>query len=163
MQKRAVRERMQISKIGTCNNKNGFTLLELVLVIFIISISAAIVFPSFSVFETAKIKSDAKKIASILRYLNENAITTKETSSLKIDFKKKRLIYNSTEDKKEEIFETIRSAELQSQGMVFDGEVTLFFHHFGAAENINIYLSDNKSSLIVAFNHLSGRVKIIEQ
>ncbi len=163
MQKRAARERMQISKIGTCNNKNGLTLLELVLVIFIISISAAIVFPSFLVFETTKIKSDAKKIASILRCLNENAITTKETSSLKIDFKKKLLSYNSTEGKKEEIFETVRSAELQSQGMVFDGEVTLFFHPSGAAENINIHLSDNKSSLMVIFNHLSGRVKIVGQ
>lgn len=154
---------MQISKIGTCNNKNGFTLLELVLVVFIISIAAAVIFPSFSVFEAAKIKSDAKKIASILRYLNENAITTKETSSLKIDFKKKFLSYNSTEGKKEEIFETIRSAELQSRGMLSDGEIVLFFHPSGAAENINIYLSDNKLSLMVILNHLSGRVKIVEQ
>lgn len=163
MQKRAVRERMPISKTGICNSNKGFTLLELVLVIFIVSISAALIFPSFSVFETTKLKADAKKIASILRYLNESAITTKETASLKIDLKKKLLIYSATEGKKEELFDTIRSAELQSKGMLSEGEITLFFYHSGAAENISIYLSDNKSNLIVTFYHLSGRVKIIEQ
>lgn len=154
---------MPISKTGICNNKNGLTLLELVLVIFIFSIAAAIIFPSFSAFETTKLKADAKKIASILRYLNESAITTKETASLKIDLKKKLLIYSATEGKKEELFETIRSTELQSKGMLSEGEIAMFFYPQGAAENINIYLSDNKSSLIVAFNYLSGRVKIIEQ
>lgn len=153
---------MQTSKTGICN-KFGFTLLELVFVIFILSVTAAIVFPSFTPFEMAKIKSDAKKIASILRYLNESAITTKEITSLKIDFKKKSLQYIAQDGEKKELFETIKSADLQSRGMLSDGEVTLFFYPQGAAENINIHLSDNKSSLIVAFNHLSGRVKIIEQ
>lgn len=153
---------MQISKVGIYS-KSGFTLLELVLVIFIISITAAIVFPSLTPFETAKIKSDAKKIASILRYLNESAITTKETASLKIDFKKKSLQYISQDGEKKEVFDTLKSADLQSRGILSDGEVTLFFYPHGAAENINIHLSDNKSSLVVAFNHLSGRVKIVEQ
>lgn len=163
MEKRAVREKMQISKTGIYNSNKGITLIELILVISILSISAALIFPSFSVFETTKLKADAKKIASILRYLNESAITTKETASLKIDLKKKLLIYSDTEGKKEELFETIRSAELQSKGMLSDGEITLFFYHSGAVENINIYLSDKKSNLIVTLNHLSGRVKIIEQ
>ncbi len=154
---------MRISKAGICNNKVGFTLLELVLVIFIFSVAAAIVFPSFSVFETTKIKSDAKKIASILRYLNESAITTKETSSLKLDLKRKSLLYIAQDGEKKDVFDTIHAVELQSKGMLSEGDVTLFFYPQGAAENINIHLSDNKSSLIVAFNHLSGRVKIIEQ
>lgn len=154
---------MQISKIGICNSNKGFTLFEIILVIFILSISAAIILPSFSVFETTKLKSDAKKIASILRYLNEDAITTKETASLKIDLKKKLLKYNITGEEKEELFETIQSAELQSRGIISEGEIILFFYPQGAAENINIKLSDNKSNFLVAFNHLSGRVKIIEQ
>ncbi len=154
---------MPTLKTGICNNSKGFTLLELVVVVFILSISAAIVFPSFSALGSAKINSDAKRIASILRYLNDTAITTKESSSLMIDLKKRLLVYSSAEGKKEEIFNTIRSVELQSQGMVSDGEIALFYYPAGAAENINIYLSDEKANLIVAFNCLSGRVKIMGQ
>lgn len=150
-------------KTGICNSRKGFTLLELVLVIFIISISAVIVIPSLSFFERTKIKSDAKKIASIIRYLNENAITTKETATLKIDFKKKLFIYNSTEGKKQETFETIHSVEMQSRGIVAEGELIIFFYQQGALENINIYLSDDRANYLVAFNHLSGKVKIVEQ
>jgi len=163
MGKKAEKERMQISKTGICNNNNGFTLLELVLVIFILSIAAAIVYPSIAVFHTAKINSDAKRIASIIRYLNDTAITTKETSSLKIDLKKGMLIYSSAEGKKEEAFDTVRSAALQSKGMLSEGEIILFFYPSGAAESMELHLSDSKSNLMVSFNHLSGRVKIIPQ
>ncbi len=163
MAKKVERERMRISKTGTCSNRKGFTLLELVLVIFIISLSAALVFPSLSFFESSKIKSDVKKIASILRYLNENAITSKETAILKIDLKKKLLTYNSAEGKKEEVFETIHSVEMQSRGIISEGELSIFFYQQGALENINIYLSDDRANYLVAFNHLSGKVKIVEQ
>jgi len=163
MEKKAVKEKMQISKTGICNNKTGYTLLELVLVIFILSIAAAVVLPSIAVFQTNKINSDAKRVASILRFLNDTAITTKETSLLKIDLKKRLLIYSTAEGKKEETFDTVRSVQLQSKGMLSDGEITLFFHPTGAAESMNLYLSDGKSNLMVSFNNLSGRVKIIPQ
>ncbi|MCX7913034.1 MAG: prepilin-type N-terminal cleavage/methylation domain-containing protein [Thermodesulfovibrionales bacterium] len=153
---------MPILETGTCNKK-GFTLLELIVVIFILSISAAIIFPSFTLFEDKKIKSEAKKIASILRFLNDNAITTKESNSLKIDLGKKLFTYISQEGKKEEIFETLNSVELPSKGRISIGEVTIFFSQHGASENINIYLSDKNSNLTIALNHLSGRVKIYEQ
>lgn len=160
MGKRAVKERMQISKAGICNNGKGFTLFELVVVIFILSIAAVIVLPSIGVMGTAKINSDAKRIASILRYLNDTAQTTKEMATLKIDIKKRLLSYETVDYKKEEMFDTIRSVELQSRGRLQTDEVILFFHPAGPAENIDIHLSDNRANLVVSLNHLSGRVKI---
>ena len=157
------RSRLRQSSLPLNNdsdNNKGFTLFEIVVVIFILSVIAAIVLPSVTVMGTAKINSDAKRIASILRYLNDTAQTTKETASLKIDVKKRLLSYETAEGKKEEIFDTIRSVELQSRGMLQASEITLFFHPTGVAENIEIHLSDERTNVAVSFNHLSGRVKI---
>ena len=152
--------RSRLSLNNDLDNSKGFTLFEIVVVIFILSVIAAIVLPSITVMGTAKINSDAKRIASILRYLNDTAQTTKETASLKIDVKKRLLSYETAEGKKEEIFDTIRSVETQSRGALHAGEVTLFFHSTGAAENVEIHLSDERTNVAVSFNHLSGRVKI---
>lgn len=160
MEKKAEKEKMPISKTGICNNRRGFTLFEIIVVIFILSITAAIILPSISAMGTAKINSEAKKLASILRYLNDTTQTTKQTSTLKIDIQKRKLSYETLEGKKTETFETIRSVELQSRGMLQAGEITLFFYPSGAAENVEIHLSDGRTNLVVSFNHLSGRVKI---
>ena len=85
MAKRAERARMPTLKIGICNNR-GFTLLELVVIIFILSLVLAISFPSFSLQKDGKLKSEAGHIASILRYLNDSAISTKETYADKHKF-----------------------------------------------------------------------------
>lgn len=149
---------------GICNNnRRGITLLEIVVVVFILSLSAAIIMPSFSYFGSKKIKWEAKRVASILRYLNENAITTKESTALTIDFKKKLLHYNSHEGTRRETIDTLHFVETQSKGIISEGELILFFSNEGAAESFNIHLSDKNSEFVIAFHHLSGRVKILER
>lgn len=140
----------------------GFTLLELVVVIFIVSLMSAVAVPSFTGIFDSKVKSDAKRIASIVRYLNDSAIATKDTFNLKVDLNNKLLSYKGPDEEKTERFESISGIELQSKGFISTGEVIVFFGTTGASENFNILLKNDKSSVTVSLNSLSGRIKIIK-
>ncbi|GAB4417612.1 MAG: prepilin-type N-terminal cleavage/methylation domain-containing protein [Thermodesulfovibrionales bacterium] len=161
--------RFEISnlKFKIQNSGAGFTLLELIVVVFIISMVLAVSLPSFTGVGESKVKSDAKRIASILRYQNDSAISAKETFSMKVDFSRAStgsalLIYNGPDGEKAEVFKDISGVELQSRGMVSEGEVVIFFGPSGASENIKVYLGDDKNLWTVALNSMSGRVKITQ-
>ncbi len=149
---------MRTSITGIC--RNGFTLLELIIVIFIISLVLAVSFPSFTVRRDGTLKSEAGHIASILRYLNDSAIFTKETYDLNINFKDRVLRYKGPEGEKTERIENLSGITLQSRGKVSDGEVTVFFGPAGTGESFTIHLTGVESSLKIVFNALSGRVKV---
>lgn len=139
---------------------SGFTLLELIVVIFIVSLVLATSLPSFTRIGESRIKSDAKKLASIIRYLNDTAVSTKNNVYLKMDFRDRVVSYETPEEKRTEKFESISGVELQSRGMVSDGEVVIFFGSSGAKESFKVYLSDGKGTKTIVLNSLSGRVSI---
>jgi general secretion pathway protein H len=141
---------------------DGFTLIELVVVLFIISLTAALVFPSFYNLGERRIASDANKIASLLRYLNDTSIYTKETYSLKFDLRDHEISWNGPEGEKQENIKSLSSLYLPSKGQIQEGEVTIFFGPFGAAENIQVRLKDNEKDMTVTFSPISGRAKISE-
>jgi len=138
----------------------GFTLLELIVVVFIISLVLAVSFPSFTLRQGGKLKSDAGRVASILRYLNDSAISNKETYTLTISFKDRVMRYTGPDGEKAERIDDLSGITLQSRGDVSDGEVTVFFGPTGAGESFTIHLAGAESSLEIVFNALSGRVKV---
>lgn len=142
--------------------REGFTFFELALALFIISLALAIILPSFSGLGESRMTSDAKRIASILRYLNDSSIAIKDTFSVTFDFNNRMVSYQGPEGEKRERFETLSAVELPSKGSVREGELTLFFGPSGAMENITVHLTHDKSTLTVGLNYLSGRVKITE-
>ncbi|MEW6214369.1 MAG: prepilin-type N-terminal cleavage/methylation domain-containing protein [Nitrospirota bacterium] len=163
MAKKAAKAKMQILRIGIYKCKSaGFTLLELIAVIFIISLLLAIVFPSFYGFGEKKLKADAGRIASMLRYLNDSAITTKETHFLKFDLDADTISWKDSDGEKTERFKGLLTLELQSKGEVKEGQVVIFFGSFGIQENITIHLRNEDEEMTVTFNPLSGRAKIMQ-
>jgi type II secretion system protein H len=65
----------KISRKKYQNEKQGFSLIEVVVVLFIISLSIALVAPSLSRFSsTVELKASAKKISAILRYYRSEAV-----------------------------------------------------------------------------------------
>jgi general secretion pathway protein H len=141
---------------------DGFTLIELVVVLFIISLTAAIVFPSFYNLGERRIASDANKIASLLRYLNDTAIYAKETYSLKFDLKEGTISWKGPDGEKHEEIKSLSRLYLPSKGQINEGEVTIFFGPLGAAENIEVHLKDKEKDMTVSFSPISGRAKISE-
>lgn len=140
----------------------GFTLLELIVVIFIASLILAVSVPSFTGVFDSRVKSDARRIASILRYLNDSAISTKDPLNLKVNLNTKMLSYKGPDEVKTERLDSISGIELQSKGLLSEGEVIIFFGATGVSENFNILLKNDKSYVTVSLNSLSGRVKIIQ-
>jgi prepilin-type N-terminal cleavage/methylation domain-containing protein len=147
-------------KIGICNHK-AFTLLELIVVIFIVSLVLAVSFPTFTLQKDGKLKSEAGHIASILRYLNDSAISAKETYAVNINFNEKTMHYKGPDGEKVERIDTLSRITTQSKGNVSSGEVTVFLSPAGAGENFSIHLTGIGSSMAVVFNALSGRVKVL--
>ncbi len=150
------------SRFTIHDSRSGFTLLELIVVIFVLSLVLAISLPSFTGIGESKLKSEAKRIGSIIRYLNDSAMSTKETLRMKIAFNDKSLSYNGPDGEESERFDTLHGIELQSKGTVSEGEVIIFFGPLGAGESFKIYLKEDQSTLEVALNSMNGKVKIIQ-
>ncbi|HYA13016.1 MAG TPA: prepilin-type N-terminal cleavage/methylation domain-containing protein [Syntrophales bacterium] len=151
---------MPTLETGICNNK-AFTLLELVVIIFILSLVIAVSFPFFPLQEDGKLKSEAGHIASILRYLSDSAISTKDTYAVNINFKEKTLSYKGPEGERVEKIDNLTQVTTQSKGSVSDGEVTVLLRPAGTGENFSIRLTGSELSMEIVFNALSGRVKVL--
>jgi prepilin-type N-terminal cleavage/methylation domain-containing protein len=141
--------------------RRGFTLLELIIVIFIIALLASLVFPSFGVLSKRQLSSDARRIASLLQYLSDSAMASKETYSVDFDFQKSSISWKGPEGDKTESLRTLAGVDLQSKGMTREGLVTVFFGSAGILEYIEVLLKDDEKGMKVTFNPISGRAKIL--
>jgi general secretion pathway protein H len=138
----------------------GFTLLEMVVVVFIISLFVAMVIPSFYGAGESRLHADARKTAALLRYLNDSAIYTKETYPLTFDLQDRRMTWNSPDGEKTEDMKSLAGVTLPSKGDVTEGSVTVFFGPLGLPENVDVHLRVEDDEMTVTFNPLSGRALI---
>jgi prepilin-type N-terminal cleavage/methylation domain-containing protein len=150
-------------KSASCISGHGFTLIELIVVLFIVSLVMAVLLPSFAGFGENKLKSEAREMASILRYMNDSAITRKETYSLKFDLDKNIVFWEGPDGEKAKKFDDVTGVTSESKGMVSKGELIFFFDPLGVRENLDVHLSRDNKNMIVSINHLSGRVKIEDE
>lgn len=161
MEKKVEMARMRTSRTGICS-KRGFTLLELIVVLFIISLVAAIILPSFAGFGERKLKSEAREMASILRYMNDSAVSRKETFIMKFDFNEGTVYWKGPDGEKTKRFDDVTAVTTQSQGRVSNGEVIVFFEPLGIQENLSVHMSKGDKEMTITMNHLSGKVKMIQ-
>ena len=159
MEKKAEKARMQISRTGI-SSRLGFTLLELIVVLFIISLVMVLILPSFSGFGENKLKSEAREMASILRYMNDSATSRKETFLMKFDLDEGTVYWKGPDGEKKKKFDDINGVTTQSTGKVSKGEITLFFEPLGIRENLSVYMTKGNKEMAITLNHLSGKVKI---
>ena len=141
---------------------DGFTLLELLVVIFIVSLVAAIVFPALRT-DTGRLREDAKKVSSILRYISDSAIATKHTYTIKFDIDKHIIEWEGPEGKKTQSISTLQSVEVKPKGTIKEGEVKLYAGPDGFEDFIEVTLLGEETKAIVKFNPISGRTKIEER
>jgi Tfp pilus assembly protein FimT len=135
-------------------------MLELIVVLFIFSIVTAIVVPSFWGLGENRLKSEGREIASILRYMYDNAILRKETFLIKFNFNEDFVYLNGPDGRKTKRFDNMDSVTTQSRGRVSSGELIFLFEPHGIRENLSVHLNNEGKEMTVTLNHLSGRVKI---
>ena len=129
---------------------------------FLVSLVMAVVLPSFGLFGENKIKSEAREMASILRYMNDSAVSRKETFLIKFDLDKNMVYWKGPDGEKTRKFDDITGVMTQSAGTVSKGELILFFEPLGVRENLSVYMSREHKDMTITMNHLSGRVKIVQ-
>jgi general secretion pathway protein H len=150
-----------MSRIYHC--RRGFSLLELIVALFIVSLVLALVLPSFGVFGDNRLKSEAREMASVLRYLNDSASSRKETFALKFDLDKNVVSWKDPEGEKERVVEDLSGVTTQSNGTVTRGELIVFFEPVGIKQNMVIHMGRDNHSISVTLNHLSGKVRIKDE
>lgn len=153
---------MSLNYADSGKTVSGFTLLELIVVLFIISVAMAVVLPSF--FTTGStLKADAGRLASVLRHLNETSAVKKKTLRLQFDLDQKSIRWPDGEGSRSASISNMRAVELQTTGIVKTGEITVYFAPTGIKQYLWVYLEDEDRELTVVLNPVSGRVKILEQ
>ena len=70
---------------------SGFTLIELMIVIFIIGLVAAIAYPQYQILSRANLRETSRKLAGTIRYLYARAIIDKKPWRLAIDMESNRV------------------------------------------------------------------------
>ncbi len=157
-------------------NRKGFTLIELIVVLVLLSIAAALVVPRLPATENMALKSSARAAASLLRYLGERSIGSKNSYRLHVNIsenslKVTRRLASGDEIPPEDpllsrntlaagiVITGIQSPRL---GKVTEGEVLIDFGAVGLSEFLTLHLSTAKGeSFTVAAYPRGGKVKIL--
>lgn len=163
---------------GSLPLDGGFTLIELVVVLVIISIVALLVYPKLSPTSQSDLRSAARSLAATIRYVEDRGVATKNVYRMKINldeasFSVTQISSDGSEEaaddvelrKKMVLAEGISIADVNTSrlGKVAAGEVDLDFGPMGLGEFISIHLrTQNGSYFTVQAYPRSGRVKVFD-
>lgn len=144
---------------------NAFTLIEIIIVIFIISLTTALIMPNLWQSEERVLKSEAKRIGNTLRYIYDEAIARKQPYLLTIDLDNDSWSFESEKESRSfEMMDDIMFKDIiiPSLGEISFGLATFNFGPMGPEEPITVHLSGKETEYTVIFNHLIGRAKVHE-
>lgn len=145
--------------------KSGVTLIELIVVIFIISLASALIMPSFWDTGERALKSNAKQIGSTLRYIYDEAVGKKQTYTVKFNLDDVTWGFESQHETRSfhlgrDIM--FKDVLIPSHGEISAGEIMIEFGPLGPEEPVTVHLMKDQKDYTVIFNHLNGRAKIFE-
>jgi len=165
-------------KEATIRNKDGFTLIELTVIIVILSVVALLVIPRLPFAHEGNLKASARTFAATLRYLEDRAIATKNYYRLRISLvdglmEVTRVIPDNEEVAVTDVLlnrlalrEGVGIADITTSrlGKQTEGKAALDFSPLGSDEFVVIHLKseDGKNHYTVALYPGSGRVTVSE-
>lgn len=154
----------------------GFTLLELLVVLMLISITAALIVPRLPATDSMNLKSSARTVASLLRYLGERSVGSKNIYRLRVNIsdnslKVTRKLANGDEVPPDDpllarnaLASGVVITDMQSPrlGTIKEGEVTIDFGAAGLAEFLTLHLNSAKGeSFTITGYPQGGKVKVL--
>ncbi len=155
---------------------SGFTLIELLVVLVLLSITAALVAPRLPATDSMNLKSSARSMASLLRYLGERSIGSKNIYRLHINItdnsmKVTRKLASGDEIPPDDQLlarsvlaagVTMTAVQSPRLGKVTEGEVLIDFGAGGLSEFLTVHLNSPKgeSFTVVAYPQ-GGKVKLL--
>jgi general secretion pathway protein H len=149
--------------------------MEMVIVIAIIALAAAIVIPRLPVADSARLRTSARSVAAMLRYLGERGATTGTVYRLHLNLTDNSITVmtrgqDGGESPPKDSFLTRRflaegvslaDVELSRLGKVATGEVTIDYGPGGLSEYFIIHLKGAGDEFYTLYSYPSGgRVKV---
>lgn len=159
--------------------RDGFTLIELAVVLLIIAACVTVVFPKFSVgfLDRQRLRSNVSRIASIAEYAHQRAVCTHVTHLLHFDIEKgKYWVTAQTSDGKVmpiadglnlmgQLPEGVQFSGIEFQDMKTDSKdvVTIEFSPQGWIEPVTVYIASSKGGkMSIVMNEMSGYIETLE-
>lgn len=154
----------------------GFTLLELIVVLLLVSLIAALIFPRLPSSQASDLRNSARQLAVLMRYLEERAVATKKTYYLHINLDDDRLTVsrkgaadneNGQDDdpflKRQPLMKGIRVSDITTDqlGTINTGEALISYGPGGRSAPLLLHLAapDNSYFTIQALP-VSGSIKV---
>lgn len=151
----------------------GFTLIELAVVLALLGAVLLVALPRLSIFEEAVLRSDARRVASLIRRLDDSAASSKAYYSMAFSIGGRTLearksldnvVFESPEDMPSRVTlgqSTGIKALVLSGSRRSEGRASVVFGP-GGAEPFSISLEASGFSCTVSYNPYSGKVRIIQ-
>ncbi|MBI5073627.1 MAG: prepilin-type N-terminal cleavage/methylation domain-containing protein [Nitrospirae bacterium] len=144
----------------------GFTLLELLVVLFIITTTAFMIFPSIW---GQLIKDDTVTLASALTNVRKEAVAARKEIFFIVDFKERQFRISGARGEVKDKPRIIDMHEgetwevlIPSKGVIKEGQVIVAFSPSVQEELIAFYLTKNGKETTIILNNLSGELEIEE-
>ena len=157
--------------------ESGFTLVEMVVVVVILAVIAALVYPRLAPSGDAELRTSARSLAASIRYLEDRAITTKTAYRMRLNLNDTTIeVFEVLSDGEEQpaadvflgrnlLADGIAIADVTTSrlGKVAAGEVSLDFGPLGLGEFIVIHLTTGKERYYTVQAYpRGGRVKVFD-
>lgn len=181
----------RISKAGTSNKGwradqkgmvafnrgvKGFTLLELIVVMAVVSAVAFIVFPKIPYLEGFSLHSDVRRVSGLLRYLDGSASSKKiyysvvfklKEGTLEVESSRDGIEFKGVDDPALKGFTLSEETEIQDivvegSGKINHGEASVVFTPGAGALAFALHLKGKDRTLTVSYNPYSGRVRVAD-
>ncbi len=154
----------------------GFTLIELLVVIAILSTVLLIAFPGINALEGYGFNSDARRMAGLIRRLDDSATTEGlyyrlwfyvETESVQVEVSRDGEEFSVPEDHEVGGFSLHRATEIEDVlidglGTVSSGSAAVIFNPSAGADPFSLHLQQGETRLTLSYNPYTGKVKIIQ-
>ena len=140
-------------------HQRGFTLIEMVVVIFVISLVAMLVLPLLPSTDAANLRRSARSLAAVFRYLGDRSVTTKTPYRMLLSLTDnaitvKKVVNGEEAPPGDPLFArqiladgvTIEDIEIPRLGKLSEGEVRADFGVAGLGDFIVIHLKGAKDS-----------------
>ena len=154
----------------------GFTLLELIVVLLLVSLIAALIFPRLPSSQASDLRNSARQLAVLMRYLEERAVATKKTYYLHINLDDDRLTVsrkgavgneNGQDDdpflKRQPLMKGIRVSDITTDqlGKISTGEALISYGPGGRSAPLLLHLAaPDGSYFTIQALPVSGSVKV---
>ncbi len=168
---------MPTSKAGISTKRQdaGFTLLELVIIITILGITALMVFPKLSAFNINKGKGATRHLVRLIQHLAEESAATKQVFRLHYDLEENNYSVKVLQGREFIPFsDSLASGGKLPKGLSFEdiitprhgkvleGDAFTEFFPLGVEKTV-IHLKDGERSWSLMINGLTGRVKVFDE